>query len=83
MKFDIPVNITVAAPNEQRAVNDVFDFLKKAYNEFGPEHNITNWEYFEFLAEECGSTGCGDNYPAKRECACTGDQASNYSGKGK
>jgi hypothetical protein len=83
MKYDIPINISIAAPNEQRAVNEVFDFLRKAYNEFGPEHCVTNWEYFEFITEESGNTGCGDYNPAQGGCACPTDKVSDDSGKGK
>lgn len=61
MRFDIPINLAVSSNTEQRAVNDVFDFMRKAFREFGAEHNITEWEFMEFIAEESCSTGCDVN----------------------
>jgi hypothetical protein len=68
MRFDIPVNLTVSSNTEQRAVNDVFDFMRKAFRDFGTEHNITEWDYVEFIAEEPDSGGCGDLNQEQRQC---------------
>lgn len=72
MIFDIPINLKVSSNTEQKAVNDVFDFLRKAFREFGAEHNITDWDYLEFVAEESCGTGCGDNSKEQRQCTNCG-----------
>ena len=61
LKFDIPISISVDATTEPRAVLAVFDFLKKATKEYGIENRVIDWEYFEFIAAESSSAGCGNN----------------------
>lgn len=61
MKFDIPINIEVTSTNEQKAEQQVFEFLMASMKEFGIEFGIANFEYFEFLAKEPCNTGCGNH----------------------
>lgn len=56
MTFDIPINITAVAPTEGKAEQQVMDFMIKAFKEFANEHYITNFEYFEFVAEESSNS---------------------------
>ena len=58
--FDVPVNITVVATTEQRAEEQVFDFLKEASKDYGTEFRIKDWEYFEFIPEFACCGGCRD-----------------------
>lgn len=60
-KFDIPINITVQAKDEQAAEKFVFDFLKMATKEFGVEQKVVDWQYFEFLTKESSCPGCGNH----------------------
>lgn len=62
MKFDIPINVSVLANNETQAERRVLVFLVKAIKEFGVEHSVTDFEYFEFIAEQYSRSGCGDNH---------------------
>ncbi len=57
MIFDIPVNFQVVSENEPRAEQQLFDFLMKSMKEFGIEQRVSNFEYFEFVAEEPSNTG--------------------------
>ena len=59
--FDIPINITVQAKDEQAAEKFVFDFLKMATKEFGVEQKVVDWQYFEFLAKESSCIGCSNS----------------------
>ena len=52
MKFDIPINISVYATNEQKAEQQVLDFLVKAIREYGVEHCVADFEYLDFIANE-------------------------------
>lgn len=61
VKYDIPVNISVVNTNEHKGEQAVLAFLKAAFKEFGNEFGIADYEYFEFVAEESGCLGCGDN----------------------
>lgn len=56
MTFDIPINITAVASTEAKAEQQVMNFMIKAFKEFANEHYITNFEYFEFVAEESSNS---------------------------
>lgn len=52
MKWDIPVNITAVATTEDKAEQQVAEFLIKAFKEFANEYYVTDFEYFDFFTEE-------------------------------
>lgn len=51
MKFDIPINFSVEAPNEGMAEDLVYNQLKRMITRYGLE-DILAFQYFEFIAEE-------------------------------
>ena len=51
-KFEIPVNVVVEADTEAKAELQVLDLLKEADREFGKDHRIIDWEYFEFMPRD-------------------------------
>lgn len=67
MKFDIPINFTVASTNEQKAETQLMEFLIKSIREFGIEYKIADFQYFEFVAEESSHSGCKSDYTS---CGC-------------
>ena len=79
MKFDIPLNITVVATNEQKAETQVMEFLIKAIREFGIEHRIADFQYFEFLNEVPSGSRCGNHNHKQGESTHTKQSTCNCS----
>ena len=79
MKFDIPINITAIATNEQKAENQVMEFMIKAIREFGIEHRIADFQYYEFVTQESSDSGCRDNDVSEGQQSCNQKQACNCS----
>jgi hypothetical protein len=52
LKFDIPINITAVASTEAKAEQQVMEFMIKAFKEFANEYYLTDFQYFEFIAQE-------------------------------
>ena len=73
--FDIPINISVYATNEQKAEQQVLDFMVKAIKEYGVEHCVADFEYFEFVAEESSNSGRRDNNISEGQRSCEKKQA--------
>lgn len=70
MRFDIPVNISVDANNEQQAEKYVIEFLRTSFREFANDYRLIDSELFEFIAKESCNSGCGDNNIREGQCAC-------------
>lgn len=51
-KFDIPINFTVVSTTEDKAVNQLMEFLIAGIREFGATNRIADFELFEFLPNE-------------------------------
>lgn len=51
-KFDIPINFTVVSTTEDRAVNQLMEFLIAGIREFGATNRIADFELFEFVSTE-------------------------------
>ena len=80
-KFEFLVNFVTIAVDEQRAENQLIDFLRNAHREFGPNFNITDSEIAEFVAaEHCGS-GCGDYDEEQGQRLYSGQSTRYDSGK--
>ena len=76
MKFDIPINFTVEADDEEMAEYLLRDMLKRMVRRYGL-FNLIQYENFEFIVAEPGGCGCGDNDDTQGKPLCCGKQACN------
>lgn len=76
MKFDIPINFTVEADDEEMAEYLLRDMLKRMVRRYGL-FDLIQYENFEFIIAEPGSCGCGDNDDTQGKSLCCGKQTCN------
>ena len=79
MKFDIPINITVTATNEALAEKSVMDFMIKSMKEFGVECSVTDFEYFEFIADKASDSRRRDKNVSEGQRSCAKEQSCHCS----
>ena len=75
MKFDIPINVTVTATNEVKAEQQVLDFMVKAMKEYGVEYCVSDFEYFEFIADKASDSRRRDHNVSEGQRSCAKEQS--------
>ena len=76
MKWDIPVNFTVEADDEQMAEYLLHDMLRRIVRRYGL-FDLIQYENFEFIATEPSCCGHRIDDNAQGKPVCCGKQACN------